>query len=567
MKYSILKGLIVLIVLSIIVSMCVSQQEQQRQALPTAGIGLPAFPGAEGFGSQTIGGRGGQVIKVTNLNDSGAGSFRAAVTSAGARIVVFDVGGTITLSSVLKISNPYITIAGQTAPGDGILIRGVSDPDAINGGEGTIEIRTHDVIIRGLRIRGVNRSAIALYSYPSGSVYNVIIDHNSLSWSVDTILSVWYNPHDVTFSWNIISEPVGSHNYGILIGGYDACETPGYNISIHHNLLSQNNARSPLIKQKIGSPEVINNVVYNYWWQGTTTFSTAAIIGNHYIVGKNTRADASSIGVQNGGECPSLQPASVYVSHNIGKGRTTDTGDDWNIVFGSSTYRTNSPPFALSGITVDAVMDVKAKVLAGAGAIIPSRDSVDVRVVNDVKNGTGGYLVSSPNEVGGWPTLNSGTTPTDSDNDGMPDTWEQTHGGNLNANGYAPSGYTWIEEYVNSPFTTATNTPVPATQTPQIPTNTRTPTSTFTQTIVPLTFTVTWTSIPPTNTVTQVPATKTFTPIPPSVTNTVTVFTPTNTKVPVTPTATPPPAYDRCDYNKDGRISGWSEWICKIFGR
>lgn len=455
--------------------------------------GLPAFPGAQGFGSQTVGGRGGQVIKVTNLNDSGSGSLRSALTASGARIVVFDTGGTINLISQITITNPYLTVAGQTAPGEGILIRGPYSPGSVNGGPTSITINTHDVIIRGLRIREVNRAAIALYADARGQVYNIVIDHNSLSWSTDSIVDVWYDPHDITFSWNIISEPVGSHNYGMLIGGYSACETPGYNISIHHNLFSQNSDRNPRIKQKIGSPEVINNLIYNWNWYGVRTNSTTAIIGNHFITGKNTTS-SRPVYVQNDEQCSSLQPASVHVSHNIGQGRTTDTGDDWNIVYGgTSTYRTNSPPFALSGITEDAVMDVKAKVLAGAGAIIPSRDSVDVRVVNDVKNGTGGYLVSSPNEVGGWPTLNSGTASQDSDNDGMPDAWEQAHGGNLNANGYAPSGYTWIEEYINSPFSPASVSPT-ATKTPTATvskTATFTPTVTFTQTPVPPTFTAT----------------------------------------------------------------------------
>ena len=322
--------------------------------LATQGVSLPAFPGAEGFGSQTIGGRGGRVIKVTNLNDSGTGSLRAALTASGARIVVFDVGGTINLSSTIIINNPYLTIAGQTAPGDGILIRGVDDTDAVNGGEGTLEILTHDVIIRGLRIRGVNRSAIAVYSYPAGSAYNIVIDHNSLSWSVDTIIDLWYNPRDVTVSWNVISEAVGQHNYGMLIGGYDDCATAGYNVSVHHNLFTQNSARIPLIKENTKATEVINNVVYNHLWNGTVTYAQAAIIGNQYIAGKNTQNERPIWVLDS--YCKTLQPSSVFVSHNIGKGRPADIGDDWLIVDGSSTYRANTPPFALSGITVDDVM-------------------------------------------------------------------------------------------------------------------------------------------------------------------------------------------------------------------
>jgi pectate lyase len=421
--------------------------------VPLAANALPSFPGAEGFGSTTVGGRGGKVLFVTNLNASGTGSLRAAMTASGPRIIVFRVGGTINLSGSgdINVSNPYMTIAGQTAPGDGILIRG-----------GAINISTHDVIIRGLRLRTNGADSMNNFS----GAYNIIWDHNSMSWSTDTVAGNWYNPHDITFSWNIIAEGLttGEHSAGMLVGGYNDCTEPGYNITMHHNLLAHNMQRSPLIKMRIGSPEFINNVVYNWQATGTTTFSEAYIAKNHYIAGANTASGVNAVEVKNGGECPSLQAASVMVSHNIGPGRLTDTGDDWLIVKGgSSTYRTNSLPFALSGVTEDDVGDVKAKVLGGAGASYPAWDIADTRIISDVKNVTGSAKSAPP----AWPSLASGTAPTDTDNDGMPDSWETAHGlnpnssadGNLDLDG---DGYTNIEEYINSLIpTVATSSPPP----------------------------------------------------------------------------------------------------------
>jgi pectate lyase len=439
---------------------------------------LPAFPGAEGWGSATIGGRGGRVIFVTNTNASGTGSLRAAMTASGPRIIVFKTGGTINLSGSgdINVSNPYMTVAGQTAPGDGILIRG-----------GAINISTHDVVIRGLRLRTNGADSMNNFS----GAYNVVWDHNSMSWASDTVAGNWYNPRDITFSWNIIAEGLTSaeHSAGMLVGGYGDCTQPGGNISIHHNLIAHNMQRSPLIKHKIYSPEFINNLVYNWQATGTTTFSEAYISRNHYIPGANTSSGVNAIEVKNGGECPSLQSGSVMVTHNIGPGRLTDTGDDWNIVKGgTSGYRTDSLPFTLSGITEDSVESVKENVLTSAGATAPTRDAVDTRIVNDVRNLTGAAVGSPP----AWPTLAAGTALSDADNDGMPDSWETAHGlnpnssadGNLDRDG---DGYTNIEEYINSLIpTVATSSPPPpppppppssppppppATLTPNAPTN------------------------------------------------------------------------------------------------
>ena len=228
---------------------------------------IPAFPGAEGFGSFTPGGRGGKIIEVTNLNPTGKGSFRSACEASGPRIIIFRTGGTISLIKNIRIKNPYVTIAGQTAPGDGICIKGAA-----------IIIETHDVILRGLRIRigddisgpnPENRDGIGIEN-KNNPPYNIIIDHCSISWAVDENVSVWYATHDITFQWCIISEalnksihPKGSHSMGMLFGAPEGSVNRPKNISIHHNLFAHNQDRNPKIAGA-NFCEIINNVIYNF---------------------------------------------------------------------------------------------------------------------------------------------------------------------------------------------------------------------------------------------------------------------------------------------------------------
>jgi pectate lyase len=206
---------------------------------------IPAFPGAEGFGSHTPGGRGGRVIEVTNLNPDGPGSLREACAAKGPCIVVFRVGGTIEINRGLSIREPFITIAGQTAPGDGICLRG-----------GTLGVHTHDVVIRYLRVRvgdspegpdPENRDCIDI-SGDADRVYNVVVDHCSFSWSTDENVATWYGPRDVTIQWCITSEslndslhPKGPHGKGMILGSQDNT------ITIHHCLFAHNADRNPLI--------------------------------------------------------------------------------------------------------------------------------------------------------------------------------------------------------------------------------------------------------------------------------------------------------------------------------
>ena len=431
---------------------------------------LPAFPGAEGLGSATIGGRGGQIIEVTNLNDNGPGSFREAVETAGPRIVIFRTGGIIQLESSIEITEPLITIAGQTAPGDGIMFR---DAD--------IKIQTNDVILRGIRVRIGDENQASdwdgiLIQAREGEVFNVIVDHCSVSWSIDEALSTIGSGggiHDITFSWNIVSEALhnshhsdGSHSKGMLLSKNDVSL-----VSVHHNLFAHNDDRNPKIGLDV-SAEVVSNVVYNF--RSGTRLDPGAhanVIGNLYKVGLDT--EETQLGMPTRGVSiapldgfPDIQ---AYVLNNIGPGRETNTGDEWLITNGddAQVHRSFDPvaAFTPSGITSEPIEDLMDVLLDNVGALAPHRDLVDERVIQSVID-CDGRIIDSQDDVGGWPTMNEGTAPADTDGDGMPDTWENDHGLDLNdpSDGNTDrlgDGYTNVEEYINSLFDTnfVTNSP------------------------------------------------------------------------------------------------------------
>jgi hypothetical protein len=465
--------------------------------VPSVSHALPAFPGAEGWGSDTVGGRSpsSKLCKVNSLSDAATGSCSGNICSGTARwclhnyyvpgpkIVIFTVGGTIDTTptgSGITIREPFTTVAGQTAPGGGILLTG----PGIGGGSGksTLTTATHDVIIRGLRIRDVGKSALVVLGSREtyGIGYNIIIDHNSLSWSDDEVTQIAFNDvNRATWSYNIISEGVNSNNHstGAIVGSRNACDIYTKDISIHHNLFAHNGGRNPLLKQDIGRNEIINNVVYDWDWRGIESFASTYIAKNVLITGPSTTGTWSTRGITireaTNNECPyspTLVPGSVMVTHNIGPDRPTDTGDDWLACddgYGpgdpDEQWRTNSPPFTLWGNTEDDVTTVKSKVLNNAGATVPSRDSVDIRVVNDVLNGTGA-IINSPADVGGYPTIAEGSYPTDTDGDGMPDAWETANGLNpSNKNDWnsydVDPNYMNIEVYINSFFLESDTTP------------------------------------------------------------------------------------------------------------
>lgn len=433
---------------------------------------VAAFPGAEGMGAQTEGGRGGQVIEVTNLNDAGPGSLRAAIETSGPRMVVFRLAGTIQLKSSLTINNPYITIAGQTAPGEGITLRDISAAvDAL------IQIETHDVVVRYLTLRAGPPSAgdgMMILSSSSHDTYNVVIDHNSISWAVDRDLATWYDVHDITIQWNIFSEGLncsinskGCHSKGVLLGGYASDENkdkPGaYNLSFHHNLMAHDGERNPYIKVS-GVVDVVNNVAYNPFG----TFSHIDMIyqlapdqvnyvGNYYKPGPNTEVKYGIRAIN-----PGAAGAGIFVSGNIGPQRENNSLPDINIVNPDSRQYVVSTPFSAGSITTTSALEAYEQVLADAGAnkgldcdgtVVTRRDAIDMRIVNDVQNGTG-KIIDDPAQVGGWLTIGPATPCADSDHDGMPDAWEQKYRLNPNDPSDASKdanedGYTNIEEFLN----------------------------------------------------------------------------------------------------------------------
>lgn len=439
------------------------------------GVPVKAFPGAQGYGSNTPGGRGGRVIEVTNLNDSGAGSLREALTASGPRIVVFRVGGTITLKSVIRVKHPYLTVAGQTAPGEGILLRNApgrtSDP-------ATLRIQTNDVIVRGLRIRsgapgkhGIQGDALTVESSSTTKARRIIIDHNSFSWATDEVVSSYYDTSDVTFSYNIVAEglshsthQLGEHSRG-LFGSGDM----SYDISMHHNLLAHNVERNPEVSTT-GLSDVRNNVIYD-WGDWATTITDKRqgdtnVVGNWYKPGPSETAIRPDV---------DFYPTSglgmrVYIAGN----RRAD-GTPASVSFGFRPYMSNAA-IPTAPVTTTSAQQAYSDVMAGAGARVPTLDSVDSRILADVRDGTG-HVINSPSDVGGWPSIAGGTAPTDSDHDGMPDAWETARGLDPHRNDSAGDrdhdGYTNIEEYINSLIPTPgdlTTGPTPQTISPGAPT-------------------------------------------------------------------------------------------------
>jgi pectate lyase len=365
------------------------------------------------------------------------------------------------LQSEIVIGSPFLTVAGQTAPGGGICIGGRA-----------FRIKTHDVILRGIRFRlgdkyadRVNKQAnlkfepLHLLGRSGHPVHNIIIDHCSISWGIDKNIGVWGKDtefgsglYDITVQWCISSEalysplhPKGDHH---AMGMFFSATR---NVSAHHNLIAHCNARNPQFA-KFAEGEAINNVVYN-WGSFATEIEGGAkvnLLGNYYKPGKNWERKIK--GITLGRTAEKYGANAIYVKGNIGPGRESDDQDEWNIVNGEAADRPSAPIVPLSGVKQQPAGEAYTIVLANAGAF--PRDAVDQRILNDVKNGTGQGIVSQ-DDVGGWPELSAGTPPPDRDEDGMPDEWETAHGldpGNAKdaTDDRDSDGYTNIEEYINS---------------------------------------------------------------------------------------------------------------------
>jgi len=419
--------------------------------IPVNGEDLPAFPGAEGFGAGAKGGRGGKVFVVTTLEDypggkkkAVAGSLRAACEAKGPRTIVFDVAGTIELEKTLSISEPYITIAGQTAPGGGICLS--------NHG---LAVKTHDVVIRYLRVRPgdtMKKEADSI-SISSGS-RDVIIDHCSASWSIDETLSV-SGPGitNVTVQWCIISESLndsfhkkGPHGYGSLV------RTNG-NISFHHNLYAHHRSRSPR-PGTYGEGSILfdfrNNVIYQ-GGRGYTSQDPARVnyVGN-YIKATNIFS--------------ATETTEMHAAGNLVEGEKSGGKDPWSAVKGLKKKNRKAKPFPFAPVETDDPAVAYRRVLYEGGASKPVRDAVDTRVITQVRSGKG-TLINSQKEVGSWPKLKREYRSKqekkdvlwwrrDDDSDGMRNHWEKAYELNPRSPSDAAEdadgdGYTNIEEFLN----------------------------------------------------------------------------------------------------------------------
>jgi pectate lyase len=448
--------------------------------------GLKAFPGAEGFGAYATGGRWGSVVEVTNLNDAGPGSLREALMATGPRIVVFRVGGTIELASRIRLgaAQSDLTYAGQTAPGDGITLRlefgrGIEGKSPI-----VIDRDARNMIFRSLRSRA-GPSAVANENNRALTVngQNIIIDHCSLTWSMDEVVNTWYTAGNVTFQWCIIGEALdysnheeGRHGVNFLAGDNVT------SISLHHNLMVKGDFRQPRLKVQEG--QIVNNVFYNSGSQNSKIDNKDQkgparydYVGNRTIKGPDSSFRDSLVvdDVTRSGI------VTAYVKGNIDHRRTNDSQAEGLVVSSSSKKYLVSTPHNFPPVTTTSADEAYDQVLAHAGAIFPYRDAVDQRLIAEVKARRGKiidapgettcvglcqlhhvvlepsdytqYGITDPLDADGWPILKSGIPPTDTDHDGMPDSWETSRDLNPNdpadRNNTAPSGYTQIEEYIN----------------------------------------------------------------------------------------------------------------------
>jgi pectate lyase len=434
---------------------------------------LSAFPGAEGFGKNVTGGRGGAVYYVTTLSDGdGVGTLRHAVNQSGARTIVFKVSGTIQLAKRLNINNGDLTIAGQTASGDGICVAGYD----------VVVSNADNVIVRYLRFRMGAANGVESDAFWARGRSNVIVDHCSMSWSTDECAS-FYEMQAFTMQWCLIAESLrnslhekGAHGYGGIWGGRNA--------TFHHNLLAHHDSRNPRFasgENDLSPVDYRNNVIYN-WGNTNSAYGGEAtdinIVNNYYKAGPATKeslkeriyAPGKKTEDDGTGRFVNIigQYGRIYVAGNYVNGSERATNDNWTygiqgISAAEKAAMKRTTPFDFEPITEHSAQTAYERVLSHAGASL-KRDAVDTRVVGEARAGTFTYngsngsakgIIDNQSDVGAWPSLKSLPAPLDSDSDGMPDAWEVANG--LNPNSAADrnsktlsSVYTNLEVYLSS---------------------------------------------------------------------------------------------------------------------
>ena len=434
-----------------------------------------AFPGAEGFGKYATGGRGGKVVAVTNLNDDGEGSFRNALEKFPGEplTIIFKVSGIIELQSKIQVKRSNLTIAGQTAPGDGICLKNQSlilNGASSKGNHGNI-------IIRFIRSRPGGTVKTGLYGFDMENCHDVIVDHCSFSWANEECAAM-YDTKNTTVQWCIVSEGLynaghmkGNRSYGGVWGGQYA--------SYHHNLIAHLNNRAVRFNgsrahDTIALVDYRNNVVYN--WGNTNAcyggevniaggVSQINIVNNYYKPGPAAPVELkfahASFQKEN-----SKGTGQWYLNGNIMEGDYSLTkknfrGLDLSEAGNPKNAEVDAPFNVSTPLPEQSAKDAYEDVLKYAGAILPKRDKVDERIINETKTGTaigkGVFakpgIIDLPNVVGGWPEYRSLPAPTDTDGDGMPDEWEKKNGLNANdtsdRNKLGKNGYTMLEIYLN----------------------------------------------------------------------------------------------------------------------
>jgi hypothetical protein len=363
---------------------------------------------------------------------------------------VFRTGGTIALASNLWVTNPFLTVAGQTAPGGGIQLKHYGIQSIQNG--------AHDLIIRYLRIRpgtanpagisGAIIGGLVLWgNYGQQRVYNVMVDHVDMEWAIDENASAWEWVEDATIQWSIMAEGSltghpdgGSHSDGLLVGGDDRST-----VSVHHSLFAHNDFRNPRVTSG-ALVDFRNNVVYNWGGiapAGFTDHARTNFVNNHYLPGPTSSPSRDEV-------LWLARGAKAYVEGNWGPRCPTGCPDGWDIgvIEGTQAQNRALTPFPAPAVTTNPTAQVRDMVLAHAGATLPTRDAVDARIMQDVRNGTGHTGIGS-----GYPVLAAGTPPPDSDHDGMPDAWEAARGLNPSNAADGPAvtagGYTNLEHYLS----------------------------------------------------------------------------------------------------------------------
>lgn len=414
-------------------------------------ISRAAFPGAEGWGAMTVGGHKGDIYRVTSLDDDGSkqGTLRYAIEQKGKRVIIFDVCGYIELEKNLEIKHSYLTIAGQTAPGQGITLRNFP----------LIVKKTNDVIIRHLRVRpGAHKSSMDAISIKKCN--NVILDHVSATWGNDESVSVTDNSTNITIQWCIIgaTQRIMNHSKGSILTSDYSNKNGG--ISVHHNFYTSCDDRMPKFgtghnwgKGKTTRVDFINNVVFNWGTKNSGRSGKNQKVQVNYInnwlqPGKDTDKDIRKYAFTKTNDRLQLYIIGNYLLGSLKKNQEDLVRETKN-KFVDKEF--SKAPIKIVSQPAD---EAKDDIIRYAGALFSNRDQIDQNLINQLYDKNGGNIPEKIKDKNYIPLIcNNYIPPTDTDKDGIPDDWEKKHGSNpdkYDGDKTSSSGYTYLEDYLNS---------------------------------------------------------------------------------------------------------------------